>query len=167
MKVFWTVLILLLVISAGIWGYRQYQVHYEDENGGPVKWLNGKPTPAEKNAFDVKDSGGPDTELTPPAETADQTGLVGSPSGGSAAPAAYSPAAPVPAAQTAVPRGDSQPPNAPDGVRFGGSGVYELYRQGNLTYRMDTATGRTCVAFATLEEWRKPLVRKNGCDSRS
>ena len=61
------------------------------------------------------------------------------------------------------PGGESQAPNAPDGQRFGGTGKYQWYRQGNLTWRVDTATGATCIAFATLEEWRKQVVYSHGC----
>jgi hypothetical protein len=48
-------------------------------------------------------------------------------------------------------------------MRFGGSGAYVLYRQGDLTYRVDTVTGSSCIAFATMEEWRKPIVYSHGC----
>ncbi|MEO6923969.1 MAG: hypothetical protein ABI142_09100 [Bryocella sp.] len=61
------------------------------------------------------------------------------------------------------PATDSASPNAPNGVRFGGNTRFQWYRQGNLTWRVDTGSGATCVAFATLEEWRKPLVHTHGC----
>jgi hypothetical protein len=35
---------------------------------------------------------------------------------------------------------------------FSGTGHYQLYRQGNLTWRMNTDTGRACILFATDEE---------------
>ena len=38
-----------------------------------------------------------------------------------------------------------------------------LYRQGDITWRLDTTTGRTCIVFATDEEWKKPRVFKAGC----
>ena len=58
---------------------------------------------------------------------------------------------------------DSQAPNAPNGMRYGGSGQFQWYRQGNITYRVDTVSGGICVAFATLEEWRKQIVSSHGC----
>ncbi len=58
---------------------------------------------------------------------------------------------------------DSQPANAPNDVRFGASGIFQWYRQGNLTYRVNTRTGSSCVAYATLEEWRKPYVTHHRC----
>ncbi len=62
-----------------------------------------------------------------------------------------------------LPVADSQIPNNPNGQRFGGTGQYQWYRQGNITYRVNTQTGASCVAFATDEEWRKPRVISRGC----
>lgn len=64
-----------------------------------------------------------------------------------------------------VPASDSLPANAPDGQRFSGSGQYQVYRQGNITWRIDTQTGQSCILFATPEEWRKPLVYSHGCNA--
>ncbi len=58
---------------------------------------------------------------------------------------------------------DSQPPENPDGMRFGGNGAYQWYRQGNLTYRVDSRSGRSCIAYATMEEWRNPRVYRHAC----
>jgi len=46
---------------------------------------------------------------------------------------------------------------------FAGKGRYQLYRQGNLTWRLDTDNGRTCILFATEEEWHKQRVFSHGC----
>jgi hypothetical protein len=62
-----------------------------------------------------------------------------------------------------LPASDTESPNAPNGMRFGGSGNYQWYRQGNLTWRIDTATGRSCIIYATMEEWRKEIVMSHGC----
>jgi hypothetical protein len=83
----------------------------------------------------------------------------------------YPAAANYPAARTyaltgaagAPPMADSQAFNAPNGMRFAGTGSYQWYRQGNLTWRVDTVAGSSCIAFATLEEWRKPIVYSHGC----
>jgi hypothetical protein len=69
-------------------------------------------------------------------------------------------------AQGGVAGGDMVNPNPPNGMRFSGSGRYQLYRQGNITWRLDTTTGKTCIVFATEEEWKKPLVYRNGCGKR-
>jgi len=63
----------------------------------------------------------------------------------------------------ALPAGDTIPVNPPNDMKFVGTGRYELYRQGNLTWRMDTDNGHACIIFATDEEWRKPRVYSNGC----
>ena len=68
-----------------------------------------------------------------------------------------------PSQPTGLPTTDSQAANAPNGLRFGGSGSYQWYRQGNLTWRVDTASGRSCIVYATIEEWRKPIVMSHGC----
>ncbi len=66
-----------------------------------------------------------------------------------------------------TPASDSIAPNPPNGMTFGGSGHFQLYRQGDLTWRLNTDTGETCVILATDEEWRKPKVFKAGCRGRS
>jgi hypothetical protein len=62
-----------------------------------------------------------------------------------------------------VPVSDTVAPNAPNGLAFGGTGKFQWYRQGNLTWRVDTASGTSCIAFATMDEWRKPIVYTHGC----
>jgi len=67
------------------------------------------------------------------------------------------------AAPANLPTSDSVPANPANGARFSGSGTYQWYRQGNLTWRVDTASGRSCIDYATMEEWRKPIVSSHGC----
>lgn len=62
-----------------------------------------------------------------------------------------------------APATDSQSPNAPNGVAFAGTGRFQVYRQGNLTWRINTDNGTTCILFATEEEWTKPVVYNHGC----
>ncbi|HMH11850.1 MAG TPA: hypothetical protein VK578_01965 [Edaphobacter sp.] len=69
-----------------------------------------------------------------------------------------------PAHETA-PAEDTISPNPPNGMMFAGKGKYQVYRQGNITWRVNTATGQTCVLFATDEEWKKPRVYHAGCGS--
>lgn len=81
------------------------------------------------------------------------------------------PAAPDGAVQTGVsagaaPGADTISPNPPNGMAFSGTGHYQLYRQGNLTWRMNTDTGQACILFATDEEWKKAKVYRNGCGKR-
>jgi hypothetical protein len=88
-------------------------------------------------------------------------------------PAAKTASATQPAvSQAAVPQSASAPstdsinPNPPNGAVFAGTGRYQVYRQGNLTWRLDTNTGRTCVLLATNEEWKKAEVYRWGCGTR-
>ncbi len=62
-----------------------------------------------------------------------------------------------------LPLTDTVAPNPTNGMTFGGKGTYQWYRQGNLTWRVDTVTGRSCIVFATEEEWRKQIVLSHGC----
>ena len=62
------------------------------------------------------------------------------------------------------PLADTLSPNPPNGTVFAGTGKFQIYRQGNLTWRVDTNTGESCVLFATNEEWRKPQVYRHGCN---
>ena len=64
----------------------------------------------------------------------------------------------------AAPSTDSFPPNAPENIKFTGTGKFQLYRQGNITYRLNTDTGQECVLYATDEEWQKPRVWQHGCN---
>ena len=73
------------------------------------------------------------------------------------------PAGTAPQLEAGLPTTDTQSANAPNGARFTGSGSYLVYRQGNITYRLDTSTGRSCVIYATMEEWRKQIVLSHGC----
>jgi hypothetical protein len=60
---------------------------------------------------------------------------------------------------------DTIKPNPPNGMVFAGSGRFQVYRQGDLTWRLDTDSGQACVLFATNEEWRKPQVYQHGCNT--
>lgn len=70
---------------------------------------------------------------------------------------------PVASTPAAIPASDSIAPNPTNGMTFAGSGKFQVYRQGNLTWRVDTETGKTCIVFATMEEWKKPIVYEHGC----
>lgn len=115
------------------------------------------------------------TTVVGPSATTGSTAVVTTPP----APTLAAPAAEAPAAQPAMapgaytvssgaapgnlPTSDSVPPNPTNGARFSGSGTYQWYRQGNLTWRVDTVSGRSCIDYATMEEWRKPIVSSHGC----
>jgi hypothetical protein len=86
-----------------------------------------------------------------------------------AEPAPAAPTASTPQPPTAqevpapIPASDTLPPDPVNGMPFGGSGKYQWYRQGNLTWRIDTRDGTSCIDFATMEEWNKPVVYSHGC----
>jgi len=75
----------------------------------------------------------------------------------------YPPAAAPAATPVSLPVSDTIAPNPPNGLAFGGTGKFQWYRQGNLTWRVNTTSGSTCIAFATMEEWQKPIVSSHGC----
>jgi hypothetical protein len=66
----------------------------------------------------------------------------------------------------AIPTSDSLPRSAPNGIVMARPGRYQLYRQGDITWRLDTDTGFSCALFATEAQWRKTIVYDHGCDSR-
>ncbi len=107
--------------------------------------------------------------ITPPAESKPAPGagsdFPATPTTADAAtgsPEVTAQGAPTAGGVTAPAR-DTIRPNPPNGETFGGSGHYQLYRQGDLTWRLNTDTGETCVIFATDEEWHKTQVYKAGC----
>jgi hypothetical protein len=63
----------------------------------------------------------------------------------------------------AVPATDTIPANPTNGMVFAGTGRYQLYRQGSITWRLDTDSGRTCIIFATDEQWHLQRVYSHGC----
>jgi hypothetical protein len=74
------------------------------------------------------------------------------------------PAASTPANTTLViPATDSIPANPTNGMVFSGTGRYQLYRQGSITWRLDTDSGHACIIFATDEQWRLQRVYSHGC----
>lgn len=72
-------------------------------------------------------------------------------------------APPASTTDPSLPVSDTISPNPPNHAAFGGTGKFMWYRQGNLTWRVNTASGSTCIAFATMEEWQKQIVYNHGC----
>lgn len=105
-------------------------------------------------------------EITSADDAASRSATTSSDTPSSTASAAPSPSTQPIVIQPSAPAMDSQQPNAVNGSRFAGSGKYQVYRQGNITYRVDTESGQECVLLATDEEWRKPRVYERGCNSR-
>jgi hypothetical protein len=64
-----------------------------------------------------------------------------------------------------LPASETTSPHPPNGIVAVGRGKFQLYRQGDLTFRLNTETGQACVLFATVTQWSKPLVYDHGCAS--
>ena len=179
-KIFWFLILVALCVS----GYFMYD-HYHQEKmmgNGDVTWVTGQPSPEEHARFLKENAGeGLDGQSERKVQTATDdstTAAAGTSAAATVAPS-VTPAAPAqPTAQpqadgaytvgTAdtpanLPTSDSVPPNPANGARFTGTGSYQWYRQGNLTWRVDTVSGRSCIDYATMEEWRKPIVSSHGC----
>jgi hypothetical protein len=76
--------------------------------------------------------------------------------------------APTPSQSEAMapPASDSIPRNPPNGLAFAGSGKFQLYRQGDITWRLNTQTGEACILFATDAQWHLRRVYNAGCGTR-
>ncbi len=146
------VLVGLLVLVLSVFAYIGYSIH----TGGRASARDDVPSDGmaggrARTEVRVQPTG-PEASapvLPSTATTGDGNGMVAQGGGAAAGPAT-----------------DSIVPNPPNGMTFGGSGHFQLYRQGDLTWRLNTDTGQTCVIFATDEEWRKPKVFKAGCRGR-
>jgi hypothetical protein len=65
-----------------------------------------------------------------------------------------------------IPTSDTISRNPLNGIVLARPGRYQLYRQGDITWRMDTDNGDACVLFATVVQWGKTIVYDHGCGSR-
>jgi hypothetical protein len=82
----------------------------------------------------------------------------------SASSAALIPQHPGPIAEQ--PAANALSPHPPSGFVTPATQKFALYRQGDLTYRLNTQSGQACVLFASEDLWRKPLVYQHGCGNR-
>lgn len=157
-------LILVVLVLAGYWQYLRYTRNARLRNGdvtvGDVRDSDGNEAHATPSRSDT-----PGTVNTVPVSTPTAASRSINADTQSASLAQLDPQ-PAPAsniATTGMPATDSQSPNAPNGMAFTGNGKFQVYRQGNLTWRINTDDGSTCILFATDAEWRKPLVYSHGC----
>ena len=132
------------------------EVYVREQPSAPVKPLPPEPAAPSRAAVDLDNAIASAAAPKPaaPAATAPH------------AAAAVAVSASAPARISALPSSDSLPRNPPNGLAFGGSGKFQLYRQGDITWRLDTQTGDVCVLFATDAEWRVPRVYETGCGTR-
>jgi len=111
------------------------------------------------DVFVREQPGGNPAPQPPPASPPSQP--APSNSAGAASPGAANPS--LPASAASAPASDTIARNPPNGMLFTGSGKYQLYRQGDITWRLNTDTGWACVLLATDGQWRKTRVYQNGC----
>lgn len=145
-------LIIVLFVGGSWWLYTHSSSRSVPTSGDVTQQIDidGNPIPSEKTVAPAVPA--PSTVSAATAPTA---------------PATTSPATTTSTSPVAAPVSDTLDRNAPAGMAFGGSGRYQWYRQGNLTWRIDTRSGTTCVDFATMDEWQKPIVYSNGCRFRT
>lgn len=139
---------LLAVIAVIVLGvaWQRHRAKVRDLNSGEV-YVREQPS-------------GPAKPLPPPAESPAGNEIATTATPQPAAPAAQ----PMPEATlTQAPNSDSIPRNPPNGLAFAGSGKFQLYRQGDITWRLNTQTGETCILFATDAQWRLHRVYQAGC----
>lgn len=144
------VIVVVLIAAAAWYAYRRHTTQAGD---GSITFDDtsaltdeSKSTPSESSSMVTTPSDTSKRNIVQPTTNV-QPSLSGTVSGAPVAPAT-----------------DSISANPTNGMTFTGSGKYQVYRQGNLTWRVDTETGRTCILFATMEEWRKPIVYQHGCN---
>lgn len=152
------IVVLLLLAVAFYFGFSSYDAKRAGGNGEVYSADSQGKARGASSAAVTTDA--PDTPSTKPVDP--QT-VVYPPA---ATQSAQTPAANFSDDTATVPAGDTISPNPPNGEVFAGKGRYQLYRQGNITWRLDTNTGRACVIFATDAEWKKPRVYRAGCGSR-
>lgn len=136
-------LVIVIVAVAAVLGWQRYKTYSHYNNG-------------ELTSNDLRDNGTitGDVVATPSRSDTKDT---------APRPQAAEPQKPAATATTIAPATDSVPANPTNGTIFAGTGRFQVYRQGNLTWRLNTDTGSTCILFATDEEWRKTVVYDHGC----
>ena len=168
------VVIIVVVLVLAIFAYYRYNRYDSRRAGVSGEVFSNDPQPgkATMNTTSRSPTGSSDKK----AADTDGEAIV-YPSSVTAQPSSTAVAAPTSAssglqvtqtgepAHESNPAGDTISANPPNGMMFGGRGKYQVYRQGNSTWRMNTETGQTCVLFATDEEWKKPRVYHSGCGS--
>jgi hypothetical protein len=148
-RIFSVLVLLAAVILGAFWYVHRARTRALNSGAVFIREPGGKPAPLPPAA-------------APSSQPATQPALATQPPpaavSGAQAPAAASPATPV-----AAPASDTIARNPPNGMLFTASGKYQLYRQGDITWRLNTDTGWACVLFATDAQWRRPRVYQDGC----
>jgi hypothetical protein len=144
-QIFWVLMIVAVFIFGTVWYSHRARTHAVN---------SGKASVREQASDTIK----PETPVTASGNQPAQT------LGPGAANAADTQAGAQPQGSAVKPPvADSIRRNPPNGMIFAGTGKYQLYRQGDLTWRVNTDTGDACVLFATDAQWRKQQVYSHGC----
>jgi len=149
-------MVLVILVCLGFVGFWMYKEHQPGSTLG-----NGTVTSSDGSAVSTEPTqgtGGGRVSNQPPVSSKTQ---IAESNNASSEPAVLPANAPTNSAM--LPTADTVAPNPPNGLAFGGTGHYQWYRQDNLTWRVNTQDGAACIAFATMEEWKKPLVYSHGC----
>ena len=161
-QIFWIIIIVCVVIFGAVWYTHRTKTHavnsgevFERQQSGDKGKDSAAPAdqPVESAAAPASPAAGTDAapaaEVSAPAQSDAGTSQSGA---GTAQSGAVTP-----------PATDSISRNPPNGMVFAGTGKYQLYRQGDITWRLNTETGQACILFATNAEWRVARVFQHGC----
>jgi hypothetical protein len=140
-RIFWIILIICVVIGAAFWAANRSKTHAINSGEVFVQQPAGDKTKLEPSTSERATTREPAPSVETPPQAASNSEPV------------------APPAIASIQR------NPPNGMIFAGTGKYQLYRQGDLTWRLNTETGQGCILFATDTEWRKPKVFQHGCGS--
>jgi hypothetical protein len=158
-QIFWIIVIVVLVVAGAVW-YMNWSS--SRAIGGGQVYLHDHPTEVVKPDPNTHSSGPESVDQTP--ASTNQAPIPATPEqSGAQSSAQPAPQNPTQSNEVVPPAGDTISRNPPTGMIFAGTGRYQLYRQGDLTWRLNTDTGQACVLFATDEEWRKAKVYQHGC----
>ena len=157
-RIILVLVVVLLVAGIGSYVYAHYRTDRR-MNGGEVVDETGGITTADGTA-PVK---APTRSETTDSAVNDTTGRTAAQMGAADTRTGTQPVTVVQPVVSGSPATDSIAPNPPNRAAFAGKGKFQVYRQGDLTWRINTDSGRTCILFATEEQWRKPVVYRNAC----
>jgi hypothetical protein len=146
-RIFRFLLLIVAVIVAVVWYF-----HWSSTRAMNSGEVHVRPQPAETAKSAVPEP----NSANQPSPSSDQSPTSEVAQSGQDRPQPQSSVYTLPASQTLS-------RNPPDRTLLAGTGRYELYRQGDITWRMDTASGQACVLFATPAMWRRTLVYNHGC----
>ena len=136
-------LLVIMVVIVGVVGYFHWS---------RTRAMNNGEVHVREQPSDTAKSAAPETAANQPAQPQDQPGN-----------ATDTQISQNRADVVTLPASDTISRNPPNRTIFAGTGKFEFYRQGDITWRMDTATGQACVLFATEAHWRRTLVYEHGC----